>query len=120
MYVSIGPINLVSVDDSRGCLDWLSEHDWETVVCFSFGTAITPPPHELQALCEARKESELPFLWSFRGNPEKQLPSGFLKRTSSKWKMVPWAPQQKISEHPSVGIKLVLEKECTDILDPSG
>ncbi|KAE8705951.1 Flavonoid 3-O-glucosyltransferase [Hibiscus syriacus] len=104
MYLSIGPINLVSADDSHGCLDWLSEHDWETVVYISFGTAITPPPHELQALCEALEESGFPFLWSFRGNPEKQLPSGFLKRTRSKGKIVPWAPQPEILEHPSVGV----------------
>ncbi|KAL4296219.1 hypothetical protein GQ457_12G025160 [Hibiscus cannabinus] len=109
MYLNIGPFNLVSVsggavEDSHSCLDWLSKHEQASVVYISFGRVITPPPHELQALCEALEESESPFLWSLRGNPEKQLPPGFLERTGSKGKMVPWAPQQKILEHPSVGV----------------
>ncbi|KAL4284660.1 hypothetical protein GQ457_16G005430 [Hibiscus cannabinus] len=106
MYLNIGPFNLVSsstVDDSHGCLDWLSKQEQASVVYISFGSVITPPPHELQALSEALEESECPFLWSFRGDPEKQLPSGFLERTRPKGKIVPWAPQQKILEHSSVG-----------------
>ncbi|KAE8657959.1 Flavonoid 3-O-glucosyltransferase [Hibiscus syriacus] len=110
MYLNVGPFNLVSsvssatVDDSHGCLDWLNKHEPASVVYISFGSVITPPPHELQELCEALEESEFPFLWSYRGSPEKQLPQGFLERTSSKGKIVPWAPQQKILEHPSVGV----------------
>ncbi|XP_039057943.1 flavonoid 3-O-glucosyltransferase-like [Hibiscus syriacus] len=107
MYLNVGPSNLVSsstVNDSHGCLDWLSKHEPASVAYISFGTVMEPPPQELQALCEALEESEFPFLWSFRGSPEKQLPSGFLERTSSKGKIVPWAPQQKILEHPSVGV----------------
>ncbi|KAH1037998.1 hypothetical protein J1N35_039741 [Gossypium stocksii] len=109
MFLNVGPFNLVlisssTVDDSHGCLDWVSKHEAATVVYISFGSLITPPPHELQALCEALEECELPFLWSLRGNPEKQLPQGFLERTSSKGKIVPWAPQQQILEHPSVGV----------------
>ncbi|MBA0871851.1 hypothetical protein Goshw_000549, partial [Gossypium schwendimanii] len=109
MFLNVGPFNLVSipsstVDDSHGCLDWVSKHEAASVVYISFGSLITPPPHELQALCEALEECEFPFLWSLRGNPEKQLPQGFLERTSSKGKIVPWAPQQQILEHPSVGV----------------
>ncbi|KAK8595794.1 hypothetical protein V6N13_000484 [Hibiscus sabdariffa] len=106
MYLNIGPFNLVSsstVDDSHGCLDWLSKQEPASVVYISFGSVITPPPHELQALSEALEEIECPFLWSFRGDPEKQLPQGFLERTRPKGKIVPWAPQQKILEHSSVG-----------------
>ncbi|KAK8595793.1 hypothetical protein V6N13_000483 [Hibiscus sabdariffa] len=105
MYLNVGPFNLVSsstADDSHGCLDWLSKQEPASVVYISFGSVITPPPHELHALCEALEESEYPFLWSFRGDPEKQLPSGFLERTRPKGKIVPWAPQQKILEHSSV------------------
>ncbi|GMJ07189.1 UDP-glucosyl transferase 78D2 [Hibiscus trionum] len=109
MYLNIGPFNLVplsnaALDDSHSCLDWLSKREQASTVYISFGRVITPPPHELQALCEALEESEFPFIWSFRGNPDKQLPPGFQERTSSKGKIVPWAPQQKILEHPSVGV----------------
>lgn len=57
-------------------------------------------------LAEALEESEFPYLWSFRGNPEKQFPPGFVERTRSKGKIVPWAPQQKILENPAVGVFL--------------
>ncbi|MBA0814053.1 hypothetical protein Gohar_019900, partial [Gossypium harknessii] len=73
MFLNVGPFNLVSVssstvDDSHGCLDWVSKHEAASVVYISFGSLITPPPHELQALCEALEECEFPFLWSLRGN----------------------------------------------------
>ncbi|MBA0645697.1 hypothetical protein Goklo_013760, partial [Gossypium klotzschianum] len=79
-------------------------HQPLSVVYISFGSVITPPPHEIEALTQVLEESNFPFLWSFRGDVEKQLPPGFPKRTSSKGKIVPWAPQQKILEHPSVGV----------------
>ncbi|XVE71783.1 hypothetical protein DITRI_Ditri10aG0179400 [Diplodiscus trichospermus] len=109
LFLNVGPFNLLSVspvDDLHGCLDWLSKHEPASVVYISFGSVITPPPHELTALSEALEESDLPYLWSFRGNPEEQLPPGFLERTSSKGKIVPWAPQLKILENPSVGVFL--------------
>ncbi|XP_022756537.1 flavonoid 3-O-glucosyltransferase-like [Durio zibethinus] len=107
MFLNIGPFNLASgspIDDTHGCLDWLNKHNQASVVYISFGSVISPPPHELAALSEALEESDLPYLWSFRGNPEKQLPPGFLERTSSKGKIVPWAPQLKILENQSVGV----------------
>ncbi|MBA0625994.1 hypothetical protein Godav_003732 [Gossypium davidsonii] len=110
MFLNVGPFNLVSsvssftIDDSHCCLDWLSKHKPSSVVYISFGSVATPLPHELEALSEALEESDFPFLWSFKGNPEKQLPPGFLERTRSRGKIVPWAPQQKILQHPSVGV----------------
>ncbi|XWS70999.1 hypothetical protein CRYUN_Cryun03dG0099100 [Craigia yunnanensis] len=109
MFLNVGPFNLVSVspiDDTHGCMDWLNKHKPASVVYISFGSVISPPPHELAALSEALEESDLPYLWSFRGNPEKELPPGFLERTSSKGKIVPWAPQMKILDNPSVGVFL--------------
>ncbi|KAK6235924.1 UDP-glucuronosyl/UDP-glucosyltransferase - like 10 [Theobroma cacao] len=106
-FLNVGPFNLVSVppmDDTHGCLDWLNKHEPASVVYISFGSVISPPPHELAVLSEALEESDLPYLWSFRGNPEQQLPRGFLERTSSKGKIVPWAPQLKLLQHPSVGV----------------
>ncbi|KAA3470745.1 flavonoid 3-O-glucosyltransferase-like [Gossypium australe] len=106
-FLNVGPSNLISacpVDDRHGCLDWLESHEPASVVYISFGSVITPPPHEIGALTQVLEESNFPFLWSFRGDVEKQLPPGFPKRTSSKGKIVPWAPQQKILEHPSVGV----------------
>ncbi|OMO54999.1 UDP-glucuronosyl/UDP-glucosyltransferase [Corchorus olitorius] len=86
-FLNVGPFNLITApftDDSLGCLDWLNKQEPESVVYISFGTVITPPPFELQALSEALEESNLPYLWSFRGNPQEQLPEGFLERTIQK------------------------------------
>ncbi|XVF34261.1 hypothetical protein REPUB_Repub18cG0044100 [Reevesia pubescens] len=107
MFLNIGPFNLVSVspiDDKHGCLDWLHKHEPASVVYISFGSVITPPPHEIAALAEALEECDLPYRWSFRENPENQLPPGFLERTRSKGKIVPWAPQLKILENPAAGV----------------
>ncbi|MBA0814054.1 hypothetical protein Gohar_019901, partial [Gossypium harknessii] len=72
-FLNVGPFNLVSVssstvDDSHGTLDWMSKHEAASVVYISFGSVITPPPHELHALCEALEECEFPYLWSLRGS----------------------------------------------------
>ncbi|XVF47732.1 hypothetical protein PTKIN_Ptkin03bG0134500 [Pterospermum kingtungense] len=108
MFLNVGPFNLMSVspniDDTHGCLDWLNKYELASVVYISFGSVITPPPHELTALAEALEGSGFPYLWSFRGNPKKQLPPGFTERMSSKGKIVPWAPQLKILQHSSVGV----------------
>ncbi|XVF77136.1 hypothetical protein PTKIN_Ptkin14bG0016600 [Pterospermum kingtungense] len=110
MFLNIGPFNLMSVspniEDTHGCLDWLNKHDLASVVYIAFGSMITPPLHELTAVAEALEETDFPYLWSFRGDPEKQLPPGFTERTSSKGKIVPWAPQQKILQHSSVGVSV--------------
>ncbi|PPR98863.1 hypothetical protein GOBAR_AA21805 [Gossypium barbadense] len=74
-FLNVGPFNLVSVssstvDDSHGTLDWMSKHEAASVVYISFGSVITPPPHELHALCEALEECEFPYLWPFFGDQQ--------------------------------------------------
>ncbi|KAI4344382.1 hypothetical protein L6164_011616 [Bauhinia variegata] len=106
--LNVGPFILTTpqpfIPDDYGCLEWLSKHGNASVAYISFGTVITPPAHELTALANSLEECEFPFLWSFRGNAEKQLPEGFLERTRTKGKVVPWAPQTEILKHPSVGV----------------
>lgn len=108
--INVGPISLLCPKmaasvDCQGCIAWLDEQEPSSVVYISFGSVITPLPHELTALSEALEELGVPFLWSFRGNPEEQLPREFVGRTreSSKSKIVPWAPQLDILRHKSVG-----------------
>ncbi|TXG61014.1 hypothetical protein EZV62_012377 [Acer yangbiense] len=106
--LNIGPFILKcpppSSSDIHGCLEWLDQHPTSSVTYISFGSVITPPPHELKALAEALEECEFPFLWSFRGNVEEMLPEGFLERTKEKGLIVPWVPQLKVLAHPSVGV----------------
>ncbi|KAE9601678.1 putative hexosyltransferase [Lupinus albus] len=108
MLLNVGPFTLTTpqhhVPDEEHCLEWLKQHKKESVVYVSFGSIITPPPHELFALAEALEECKFPFIWAFSGNREKQLPKGFLERTKKQGKIVAWAPQNEILQHPSVGV----------------
>ncbi|XP_027368769.1 flavonoid 3-O-glucosyltransferase-like [Abrus precatorius] len=108
MFLNIGPFILTTpqsvTPDNEGCIEWLNKQEEGSVVYISFGSVIIPPPHELTALAEALEESNYPFIWAFRGNPGKQLPEGFLERTSTRGKVVGWAPQMQILRHSAVGV----------------
>ncbi|KAL5549054.1 hypothetical protein UlMin_004285 [Ulmus minor] len=102
-FLNVGPFTLTSQPnpkqklDEHGCLEWLDKQEPGSVVYISFGSVVTPPPHEVAALVDALEESGFPFLWSFRGNQE-----GLLKSCLS-GKLVPWAPQVEVLKHASVG-----------------
>lgn len=104
-YLNIGPLTVLSPSpppsDDHNCLLWLDNQPPNSVVYISFGGFLSLPPHELTALADALQESQIPFLWSFRGNPEEELPKRLLE--SGKGKIVPWAPQGQILMHSSVG-----------------
>lgn len=110
MFLNIGPISILSSssssssssllpvpDDPNCCLQWLDKQKAASVVYISFGTMITPPPHELVALAEALEVTALPFLWSLKDTAKDHLPQGFLQRTSLQGKAVPWAPQLQVA-----------------------
>ncbi|KAK9931140.1 hypothetical protein M0R45_018434 [Rubus argutus] len=103
----VGPLHIaqpvVSDDDRDGCLQWLDKHKPASVAYISFGSLGALPPIEVAALAEALEEGGFPFLWSFRGNKE-DLPQGFVDRTSSIGKIVPWVNQVQILNHSSVGV----------------
>lgn len=110
LLLNVGPFTLTTpqpvIQDEQGCLKWLDKHDGASVVYIGFGSVVIPPPHELTALAEALEESRFPFIWAFRGDPEEQLPKGFLERTKTEGKVVGWAPQIDILKHASVGVCL--------------
>ncbi|ESW26786.1 hypothetical protein PHAVU_003G148300 [Phaseolus vulgaris] len=108
MFLNVGPFILttpqsVTLDD-EGCLPWLDVQEEGSVVYISFGSVIMPPPDELAALADALEEGKYPFIWAFRGNPEKSLPDGFMERTRKQGKVVGWAPQMQILKHSAVGV----------------
>ncbi|KAL6539636.1 hypothetical protein OROHE_011407 [Orobanche hederae] len=89
---------------SDDCLSWLDNQAAASVAYISFGTMLTPPPPELSALAEALEEKRIPYLWSFRDDPKRQVLESFFERTSSIGKAVHWAPQLDVLAHPSVGV----------------
>jgi hypothetical protein len=105
-----------SESDETGCLSWLDKQKGKSVIYVSFGTVVTPPPHELVALAEALEESGFPFLWSLKDHLKGLLPDGFLERTSNFGKIVPWAPQAQVLGHDSVGV-FVTHCGCNSVFE---
>ncbi|XP_061349889.1 flavonoid 3-O-glucosyltransferase-like [Gastrolobium bilobum] len=110
LLLNVGPITLTTpqpnIPDEQGCLEWLNKHKKASVVYIAFGSSVMLPPHEIIAVAEALEKGRYPFIWSYRGNPEKQLPKGFVERTRTRGKVVAWAPQKEILKHPSTGVCL--------------
>lgn len=105
-----------SESDETGCLSWLDKQKSASVVYVSFGTTVTPPPHELVALAEALEESGFPFLWSLKDHLKGVLPEGFLERTRDIGKIVPWVPQTDVLGHDSVGV-FVTHCGCNSVFE---
>ncbi|XP_059637171.1 anthocyanidin 3-O-galactosyltransferase F3GT1-like [Cornus florida] len=109
-FLSVGPFNFTSPlpwsnRDEHGCLAWLDKHKAASVAYIGFGTRATPTPKEVGELAEALEASGTPFLWSLGDNMTRHLPEGFLGRTSTGiGKIVAWAPQVQVLEHPSIGV----------------
>ncbi|XP_059633134.1 flavonol 3-O-glucosyltransferase F3GT2-like [Cornus florida] len=109
MVLNVGPFALTSPpplpnSDTNGCISWLDKHEAASVAYLSFGTMATPPPNELIALGEALKAKGVPFLWSLKDTSKQHFPEGFLESIGTLGKIVPWAPQLLVLEHPSVGV----------------
>ncbi|KAL6292682.1 hypothetical protein ACE6H2_000824 [Prunus campanulata] len=114
-FLNVGPFSLIPpspspspslpplLNDESGCLEWLDTQKPASVAYISFGSVVTPPPHELAAFAEALIESGFPFIWSFRGNIEEILPKGYDKM-SLNGKILSWAPQVQVLGHSSTGV----------------
>ncbi|KAI5348786.1 hypothetical protein L3X38_001673 [Prunus dulcis] len=110
-FLNVGPFSLIPsspsprplLNDESGCLEWLDTQKPASVAYISFGSVVTPPPHELAAFAEALIEGGFPFIWSFRGNIEEILPKGYDKM-SLNGKILSWAPQVQVLGHSSTGV----------------
>ncbi|CAJ1961362.1 unnamed protein product [Sphenostylis stenocarpa] len=102
--------------DGTGCLSWLDKQKGGSVAYVSFGTVVTPPPHEIVAVAEALEASGFPFLWSLKDHLKGLLPRGFLERTRGNGKVVAWAPQVPVLGHASVGV-FVTHSGCNSVFE---
>lgn len=108
-FLNVGPFCLTlppKLSDPHGCIDWLNGQELKasSVAYISFGSVGMLPPQELVALADALEELGTPYIWSFRGNPEQLLPKYFMDNTKNKGMIVPWVPQLKLLQHPSIGV----------------
>ncbi|KAJ4847913.1 hypothetical protein Tsubulata_011747 [Turnera subulata] len=105
LTLTMPPPPLPSSDtDATGCLSWLDIQKASSVSYISFGTVVNIPPKEIEELAEALEECKIPFLWSLRDNMKDSLPGGFLQRTSTQGKVVPWSPQIQVLAHSATGV----------------
>ncbi|KAL5539738.1 hypothetical protein UlMin_043656 [Ulmus minor] len=100
------PLQLPPSDsDQTCCLSWLDGQKARSVVYISCGTVdVALLESEIVALGEVLEENQIPFLWSMKESFKKLLPDGFLERTKSLGKVVPWAPQSLLLSHESIGV----------------
>lgn len=89
------------------CLKWLDQQSPGSVIYVAFGSFTVLDNAQFQELALGLELSGRPFLWVVRPNiteenPNNVFPVGFQERVESRGKIVGWAPQQRVLNHPSV------------------
>ncbi|XP_027353196.1 UDP-glycosyltransferase 83A1-like [Abrus precatorius] len=108
-FLPIGP--LMESDNNKSsfwqedatCLEWLDQQPPQSVIYVSFGSLAIVEPNQFKELALALDHLNKPFLWvARRSNHNKvnnEYPQDF---HGSKGKIVGWAPQKKILNHPAI------------------
>lgn len=88
------------------CLDWLNQQPPQSVIYVSFGSLAVMEQNQFKELALGLDLLDKPFLWVIRPNQdhnkqnkENAYPDEF---KGSKGKIVGWAPQTKVLNHPSI------------------
>ncbi|KAI9082434.1 hypothetical protein K1719_035577 [Acacia pycnantha] len=88
------------------CLNWLNQQEDKSVIYIAFGSLVKLDQSQLQELALGLELSNKPFLWVVRSNINNGASNDFLKEFEDKLcargKVVSWAPQQKVLNHPSI------------------
>ncbi|KAL2528684.1 UDP-glycosyltransferase 83A1 [Forsythia ovata] len=112
--VPIGPLLAsTGLENSAGhfwtedsdCLKWLDQQPPYSVIYVAFGSFTVFNKPQFQELALALELINRPFLWvvrpDFTNEGTEAFPEGFLDRVSTRGKLIGWAPQQKVLNHPS-------------------
>ncbi|XP_074280707.1 7-deoxyloganetin glucosyltransferase-like isoform X1 [Silene latifolia] len=96
-------------EDSQ-CLRWLDSQNPNSVVYASFGSTTTMTNEQLIEFAWGLANSKHPFLWVIRPDiiigQSAILPVEFEMEAKGRGILVSWCPQQKVLNHPSVGVYL--------------
>ncbi|KAG6578551.1 UDP-glycosyltransferase 83A1, partial [Cucurbita argyrosperma subsp. sororia] len=89
------------------CLKWLDQYSPRSVIYVAFGSFTVLNNTQFQELASGLEVTGKPFLWVVRPditeqNPNNVFPLGFQERVKSRGKIVGWAPQQRVLNHPSI------------------
>ncbi|KAL7604046.1 hypothetical protein Lser_V15G20323 [Lactuca serriola] len=86
------------------CLTWLDQHPIGSVIYVAFGSFTVFDSRQFDELAVGLEMTNMPFLWVVRPDMFEDMKNeGFDDRISKRGKIVGWAPQQKVLNHPSVG-----------------
>ncbi|XP_076917204.1 UDP-glycosyltransferase 83A1-like [Bidens hawaiensis] len=93
-------------NDDYTCLTWLDRQPLNSVIYVAFGSFTIFDQLQFEELAHALEDAKRPFLWVVRpgtgGSIDYVYPSGYLERICTLGKIVSWAPQQEVLNHPSV------------------
>ncbi|KAJ0457474.1 putative trans-zeatin O-beta-D-glucosyltransferase [Helianthus annuus] len=93
-------------NEDTTCLTWLDQQPVGSVIYVAFGSFTIFDQHQFEELALALEDTNKPFLWVVRPGPSGSMdyifPSGYLDRIGTRGKLVSWAPQQEVLNHPSV------------------
>ncbi|KAI3784901.1 hypothetical protein L1987_44009 [Smallanthus sonchifolius] len=84
------------------CQNWLDQQQVCSVIYVAFGSVTIFDQNQFEELALGLELTNKPFLWAVRPDTPYVYPSGYMDRISSHGKVVSWAPQQEILNHPSV------------------
>ncbi|KAL4582004.1 hypothetical protein LXL04_006541 [Taraxacum kok-saghyz] len=82
------------------CLTWLDQQPVGSVIYVAFGSFTLFDQRQFDELTLGLEMTNRPFLWVVREDMKNE---GFINGTKTHGKIVGWAPQQKVLNHPSVG-----------------
>ncbi|GAA0153304.1 glycosyltransferase [Lithospermum erythrorhizon] len=88
------------------CLAWLDQQEPKSVIYVAFGSFTVFDEVQFQELALGLELTNRPFLWVVRpditDNTDNTYPDGFRERIQSRGRLVGWARQQQVLQHPSI------------------
>ncbi|KAK9054035.1 hypothetical protein SSX86_025111 [Deinandra increscens subsp. villosa] len=94
-------------NEDSTCLTWLDQQLIRSVIYVAFGSITIFNQQQFEELALALEDTKMPFLWVVRPgtsghNIDYVYPNGYMDRIGTRGKMVSWAPQQEVLNHPAI------------------
>ncbi|KAK7340622.1 hypothetical protein VNO77_21330 [Canavalia gladiata] len=105
----IGPLMITDTNKSSfwqediTCLEWLNQQAPQSVAYVAFGSMAVMNPNQFKELALGLDYLGKPFLWAVRPSNDNKVNHAYPDEFhGSKGKIVGWAPQRKILNHPAI------------------
>ncbi|KAG6419608.1 hypothetical protein SASPL_121830 [Salvia splendens] len=90
-------------EEDTSCLDWLDKQNVGSVMYISFGSWVRPIGEvKVNSLASTLEALGMPFIWVVGPAWRLALPEGFIERVATYGRVVEWAPQLEVLQHPAV------------------